>query len=305
VSDPTGNRWRARLARGSGPPLIIAHRGASAHAPENTIEAARLGHVAGADAWELDVRLARGGVPVVLHDETLRRTTDAAVRFAVDPRADALRVADFDRSEIRALDAGSWFLDPCGTGRTAAGFGTLAALDPAATAHYTSGSVRVPTLVEALELTAALDWLVNVELKTAGRGDNDLVEAVIEAIEATGTTDRVLVSSFDHEVVADVARRWPALATGALTAEPITGAVGYVRRVIGADFYHPAAACLEVLGNDLADLRRAGIPVLSYTVNDARPGGLADRLAAAGVAGLFSDDPAAVVSRWRRRNGTP
>jgi glycerophosphoryl diester phosphodiesterase len=299
------NRWRARLARGSGPPLVIAHRGDSYHAPENTIEAARLGHLAGADAWELDVRLARDGVPVVLHDETLRRTTDAAGRFAADPRAGALRVVDFDRSEIRSLDAGSWFLDPRGTGRTAAGFGTLGALEPAARAHYASGDVRVPTLVEALRLTAALDWLVNVELKTEGDGGEALVEAVIEAIEATGTTDRVLISSFDHEVVAYVARRLPGLATGALTAEPIAGAAGYVRRVVGADFYHLSAACLETAGSVLDDLRRAVVPVLVYTVNDVRPGSLADRLAAAGVAGLFTDDPAALAGRWRRSKGPP
>ncbi|HWE38490.1 MAG TPA: glycerophosphodiester phosphodiesterase family protein [Isosphaeraceae bacterium] len=301
MNDRPVNRWRARLGRGSGPTLVIAHRGDSAHAPENTIEAARLGHSAGADAWELDVRLARDGVAVVFHDESLRRTTDVAVRFAADPRAGMLRVADFDTPEIRSLDAGSWFLDPDGTGRTAAGFGTLEAIDSAARARYSSGNVRVPTLAEALELTAALDWLVNVELKATGDDGNALAESAIEAIEAAGVADRVLISSFDHDAVTYVARRWPGVATGVLTAEPIARAADYVRRVVGTDFYHPSAACLDDGGHGLDELRRAGVPVLVFTVNDSSPGGLADRLATAGVAGLFTDDPEALTVRWRGR----
>ena len=65
------NRFRARIGRG--PPVVIAHRGDSAHAPENTLDAARLGHAAGSFAWELDVYLTRDGVPVVVHDESLLR----------------------------------------------------------------------------------------------------------------------------------------------------------------------------------------------------------------------------------------
>src|SRR5205823_2423087 len=82
-----------------------------------TLEAARLGWEAGAEAWELDVRLTRDGVPIVCHDDALLRTTDVARRFAGDPRAAArFLVADFDLDEIQALDAGGWFLDPA-TGR--------------------------------------------------------------------------------------------------------------------------------------------------------------------------------------------
>ena len=67
------------------------------HAPENTLEAARLGRQAGAEAWELDVQLTRDGVAVVLHDESLSRTTDVAARFPGDPRGrDGYRVTDFD-----------------------------------------------------------------------------------------------------------------------------------------------------------------------------------------------------------------
>ena len=126
-----GHRFLAALRARRAGPLVIAHRGDSCHAPENTLEAALRAWQAGADAWELDVQLTRDGVPVVLHDASLLRTTDVARRFASDPRATSgFRVVDFDFDEIRQLDAGGWFLADPPDGRTAAEFGTRALLDP-------------------------------------------------------------------------------------------------------------------------------------------------------------------------------
>ena len=147
--------------------IVIAHRGDSAHAPENTLEAARLGWEAGAEAWELDVQLTRDGVAVVIHDESLVRTTDVEARHPGDPRGRAgYRVIDFDWSEIRELDAGSWFVSELGGRRSAQEFGTLAGLDVDRRRFYRSGDIRIPTLEEALALTVELDWLVNVEIKS-------------------------------------------------------------------------------------------------------------------------------------------
>ncbi|GLP68430.1 hydrolase [Streptomyces sp. TUS-ST3] len=88
------------------PPAVIAHRGASAYAPENTLaavdRAARLGAV-----WvENDVQRTRDGQLVVLHDDSLRRTTDVEQVF---PRRAPWKVKDFTAAEIARLDAGSWF----------------------------------------------------------------------------------------------------------------------------------------------------------------------------------------------------
>jgi len=87
--------------------LILAHRGASAEAPENTLAAFNLALQQGADGVELDVRLSADGVPVVIHDVRLERTTNGA------GRVDALGAR-----ELRRLDAGSWFnqLYPCARG---------------------------------------------------------------------------------------------------------------------------------------------------------------------------------------------
>jgi glycerophosphoryl diester phosphodiesterase len=289
-------------------PLVIAHRGDSFHAPENTLEAARRGRMAGADAWELDVHLTRDGVPVVVHDESLLRTTDVAQRFADDPRrAGGYRVVDFELDEVRALDAGSWFVDPTGPYRSAADFGTLALLGEADHATFVSGSVRVPTLAEALVLTDELDWLVNVELKSFPNRNTRLLDAVLDVIGTTGTAGRVLISSFEH---ADVVRcvRHPRnlnLATGVLAATPLYRPERYVRDEVGAIAYHPSAHVLGA-GSDaylrapsphtlrldlLADLKTRDVPTLVFTVNETAPDGLAAHLAAAGVDGIFSDNP--------------
>ena len=79
-------------------PMVIAHRGASAYAPENTLAAFRLGLEMGAQGLETDVRLTREGVPVLMHDERVDRTTDGHGR-----------VADLTLGEVRRLDAGPWF----------------------------------------------------------------------------------------------------------------------------------------------------------------------------------------------------
>jgi glycerophosphoryl diester phosphodiesterase len=315
--------WRQRdPAR----PWIIAHRGDSAHAPENTLEAARLGWEAGAAAWELDVRLTRDGVPVVLHDETLLRTTDVARRFAGDRRAAArFRVGDFDLDEILTLDAGGWFLDPTPAGdpahrpRTAAAFGTLDRLDPGRRSCYASGAVRVPTLAQALALTAELDWLVNIELKSSCAGEPELVVAVLGEVDRAGVAGRVWISSFDHADVARVVRLRPGLATGILTTTPLNRPAWYVRDGVGAGAYHPSIRALGAESDgfrrapsvaslrlkDLDSLRVAGIPVFAFTVNDARPGGLADLLVEAGAAGLFTDDPGSLATLWGRTRRRP
>jgi glycerophosphoryl diester phosphodiesterase len=86
--------------------LNIAHRGASADAPENTIAAVHRAVLDGADLVEVDVQRSRDGALVLLHDTTLHRTTDARARF---PHRSPWRVGDFSLDELRRLDAGAWW----------------------------------------------------------------------------------------------------------------------------------------------------------------------------------------------------
>jgi glycerophosphoryl diester phosphodiesterase len=294
-------------------PWVIAHRGDSFHAPENTLEAAELAWQAGADAWELDVQLSRDGVPVVLHDPSLLRTTDVAHRFAGDPRAEqGFLVADFDLAELKTLDAGGWFLDPAGGARSAVALGTLDTLTGHDRARFGSGEVRIPTLADALAVTERLDWFVNIELKAWSADQPGLVEAVLALLDTPGQSERVAISSFDHADVARVARLRPEIATGVLSATPLWRPESYVRDWVGADAYHAstravgagstgyrrAPSARRLRFEELESLRLSRVPVYVFTVNDASANGLADHLAEAGVAGLFTDDPRALRAHW-------
>jgi glycerophosphoryl diester phosphodiesterase len=300
---------------------VLAHRGASLDAPENTLIAARLGWEAGADAWELDAQLTRDGVAVVFHDALLTRTTDVPARFRDDERARAgFRLSDFDWSEIRDLDAASWFVSAQGGERSAAAQGTLQVMEPSRRALYQSGAIRIPTLREALALTADLDWLVNVEIKSFPERPPGLVEAVLSAIAETGTASRVLLSSFDHRDMARVpsliSPRSPelhAIPRGILVSTPLCCPLAYLGGIVQAQTYHasaeslgaesiayrrgPSSAALAI--DDISELKSAGIPILVYTVNDHRPGGLADHLAEIGVDALFTDDPGGMKARFK------
>jgi len=288
-------------------PLIIAHRGDSSFSPENTLEAARRAHGA-ADAWELDVQLTRDGVAVVIHDDSLVRTTDVLARFGNDSRArDGCLVSDFDYDEIAGLDAGSWFVSGARLARSARDFGTLERIDPGSRSSYESGTVRIPRLVDALRLTLELDWLVNVEIKAVPLNPPGLVSAVLDVIAETGTGDRVLISSFDHRIVASLVVSNPnsCLAFGLLVDTPLWRLPRYVEEIVGASTVHLSAECLGsgsieyrrrpdgglLDAAEVAALNARGIPVLVYTVNEHGASSLASRLTGIGVSGLFTDDP--------------
>lgn len=310
------NRFVQALLRKRDRPLLVAHRGASAFAPENTLDAAALGLASGADAWELDVRLTRDEVAIVIHDATLTRTTDVATRFRRDPRGESgYLVADFTADEIRTLDAGSWFVGNEAAPRSARWFGTADVLDPEARAIYSSGAVRIPTLHECLSWTAARDWLVNIEIKSCPGTSRQLVPTVLAEIESVAAADRILISSFDHHDVARVARCAAPIATGVLSSLRLHNPGRYVREIVEADCYHPSAEALgvnpipsdpdavveSVWSDDLRSLRDFSVPVLYYTVNDCRPGGWADRLDRAGIDALFTDDPLGMVRFFNSR----
>jgi glycerophosphoryl diester phosphodiesterase len=161
-------------------PLIIAHRGASGYAPENTLTAFRKAVELGCQMIELDVRLSADEVPVVLHDGTLART-------AGDPR----RVNQLTVEQLQQLDAGGWFAP-----------------------EYVGE--RIPTLAEAL--SAIPDTVtINIELKPNTPGQlHRLAEQAYAVIAEQRAERRVLCSSFAHKVLWALRRRALALPLGYL-----------------------------------------------------------------------------------------
>lgn len=143
-------------------PLIIGHRGASAHAPENTMAAFRLAMEVGADGIECDVRLSRDGIPFVIHDDNLKRT-------GLDPR----RVVDLNSSELKQIDVGRWF-------------------DPSSFTNE-----HIPTLQAVLDLFASITGVLYLEMKSTAAERENLASACCTLLNQSQVKDRVIVECFD------------------------------------------------------------------------------------------------------------
>jgi glycerophosphoryl diester phosphodiesterase len=263
-------------------PEIIAHRGARSLAPENTLLAAKKAFELGADLWETDVGVSKDGVPILMHDDALTRTTDAARRF---PDRTPWTFTTFTLAELKALDAGSWFLetDP---------FGELARGGIGEKAQEAIRGALVPTLEEALRLTQALGWQVNLELKRQPPPMEDfpLLEAVFAVIDAVGLgPGAVVLSSFDLDLMRAARKMRPEFRVQAVLGFHRDRPIDWEA---AADFdeLNPRAsltppAVVERLSNRGKALR-------PWTVNEADE---ARAFIEAGVAGLFTDFPQRLV----------
>ena len=155
---------------------VTAHRGASAAAPENTIAAIERAIGFGAHFAEVDVHMSRDGRVVLMHDESVNRTTDGQGN-----------VWDLTLEELKGLDAGSWF------------------------AEEFRGE-PVPTLREAIDLARGKIKL-NIEIKVS-RDEPDIAEKVVGIIREEAFEDDCMVTSFDRETVEEVKRLAPDITTG-------------------------------------------------------------------------------------------
>lgn len=272
-----------------GIPLNIAHRGARSLAPENTLESAQLAFAVGADLWEIDVSLTRDGEPVVIHDETLERTSNASVVF---PLARPWRVHDFTLEALRGLDFGSWFVETDPFGQIAAG------AVPASACRRFRG-VRIPTLEEALLATREAGRAVNIEIKGGlrERSTPSIVERVVSLVHRLEMTDRVIVSSFHHAHLERVRHLSPSMPCGMLTHRSMSGVREALQRLAPA-IYHPRiTACPP---REIRSLRQDGFHVLPWVANDHAT---MRRLLESGASGLFTDFPQDLAALLR--NGVP
>jgi glycerophosphoryl diester phosphodiesterase len=248
---------------------IIAHRGASRDRPENTLAAFDEALLQGCDGLELDVQLARDGVPVVYHDRTLAKL--GAARRRVD---------QLDLRDLRRLDAGAW-LDARFRG------------------------LHIPTLEEVLENYGSRTRLL-VELKTRGPASDrrrlDLVRSVLALVQRGGAERNVMLLSFDATLLELCAREGPEIAR-VLNVQPPPLLPPRVGRGMSA----LAAVCVDVrfLTPAVASaVRRAGRPLLVFTCNRCSH---VERARAAGAMGILTDRPAwlaEVLGRSRQADAT-
>jgi glycerophosphoryl diester phosphodiesterase len=237
--------------------VAVAHRGASAHAPENTMEAFRLAVEMGADAIELDVHRSRDGKLVVIHDDTLDRTTDGTGS-----------ISELALKEIQQADAGASFAAPDGS------------------FPFAGRGLRVPTLQEVVEWLPEGVGLV-VELKARQAVDDSIAALRDSAVRAAGL---VTVISFDEAAIDRAHELDPELPTGYLLvpAQPFEPALRWA-----VEHGHVAVMPWDGdLGLDPAPMlslaltygRRVGC----YVVNDPLR---MQHLAAFGLWGFVTDAP--------------
>lgn len=241
---------------------VIAHRGASAHAPENTLAALRLAAEAGATWVEFDVKLTRDGHCILMHDDFLNRTTSGRGE-----------VARFDLDELRRLDAGGWF-----------------------DRHF-RGEL-IPTLTEALALCIELDLDINLEIKPCPGRQHETAIRVVDTLYREWPVDRPwpLISSFAIASLDEVRKRAPEFPRGLLVGRPTRRALGMLDHLACSTLHCDAKRASTELVRDLA---ARGRMLLCYTVNDA---GCARRLLEMGVRAVFSDRPGAIAEAIARRD---
>jgi glycerophosphoryl diester phosphodiesterase len=257
--------------------MMIAHRGARSLAPENTISAAEKALESRADGWELDVAMSKDGVLVVLHDDTLERTSNVAEIF---PERGPWSVYDFSLDELQQLDFGSWFVESDPFEQIAQG--NLTANDIEA-----YQSVKIPTLREALEFTQSNQWWVNVEIKDASgtTADAIIVQEVVKLVDMLGMEEQVLISSFNWDYLRQVKALNQNLATGVLVDKLVVDPLALMAE-LEAQAFHPGIKV--TYAEQVKLLRENGYAVNVWTVNDVSD---MEKLIEMGVTGIITDFP--------------
>lgn len=252
--------------------LTIAHRGASVDAPENTLAAVRRAIEEDADFVEVDVRRTRDGALVVIHDDTLARTTNAPVMF---PRRAPWRVRDFTLAELQRLDAGGWM-----------------------GADFTGE--RVPTLEQLLTLVDAAEIGLLLEVKDPAREPGIVADLVRTLYGEPGYVARALsgrrlvVQSFHHHAMSQHKATAPEIPVGLLGAPP-SATLGALGR--WADLVNPNH--LTVDRSYVERVRSSGMECWVWTVDSRR---LMRRALRLGAHGIITNRPR-VANQLREASG--
>ncbi len=236
-------------------PIIFAHRGASAHAPENTLPAFELAVMQNADAIELDVKLSADGQVVVVHDATVDRTTGSHGR-----------VKDLSLAQLKSLDAGSFFSE-----------------------QYRG--TKIPTLEEVFEAVGRRTF-INVELTNYTTPRDQLVETVCRLVQKFGLQERIMFSSFFALNLSKARTYLPEVPRGLLA---LNGLLGAWARSFGFAFGRYAALhpyLEDVTPQQVQRVHRLKRRVHVWTVNAADD---MRRLFQWQVDAIFTDDPPLAV----------
>ncbi len=237
---------------------ILAHRGASAYAPENTMEAFRLGVEQQADGFEIDIHVTKDGEIVVIHDDTIDRTSDGSGS-----------VSDMTLAELKRFNYNARFEE--------------------AYEH-----AEIPTLRQVLELVRDRDLYLNIEVKdilSKSGAYESLAAASAALVKEYGLEEQVIFSSFNHGSMVNLKRMFPELKTGLLHFAGLYRGEVYAKSA-GADALHPLY--IGVNREMVEQAREAGVAVNCWTVN--APAEM-DRMFDAGVDAIITDRPDLCLER--------
>jgi glycerophosphoryl diester phosphodiesterase len=235
----------------------VAHRGASAYAPENTLASFREAARRRADLFELDVRRTRDEKLIIMHDATLTRTTDAKRVF---PHRGPWRVTDFTLAEIRRLDAGSW------------------------KGHRFKGE-RVPTLGETLRAMhgSGLGLLLEVKAPARNPGIGRRLAAELRADAAWLRSGRLIVQSYNWDFAKSFHRLLPQVPIGLLGTAG-AGELSALAKYAG----YLNSPYQKVTASYVRRAHRRHLRVFAWTVDDRAT---MRRMIATGVDGIITDRP--------------
>ncbi len=233
--------------------VILGHRGASAVAPENTLVAFRRALELGADGVELDVTLTRDGIPVIIHDDTLDRTTNGKGN-----------VKNFTLEEIRQLDAGAW------KGAEFRG-------------------EKIPTLDQVIDLFASTHPhpLLNIELKATGISTDGIETATLGVLHEKNYFDNIIVSSFNPLALMRMRLIAPQIPRGLLYASDLPRYLrrAWLRPLVKPIALHPHYRMIDE--RMMAWTKQNKLRVNTWTVDDRL---VAKKLGAWGVDALITND---------------
>lgn len=208
---------------------VIAHRGYSAKFPENTLIAFKEALKLGVYGIELDVHLTKDHQVVVIHDELIDRTTNGTGY-----------VKDYTLQQLQNFDAGSWF-NPLFEGE------------------------KIPTLEQVLTLVKDSDVVVNIELKTNEFAYEGILDQVLQMISQFKLEERIILSSFDHEIIEQALNKNPLIESVPLFSDLLVNPWAYTKQ-LGAQAMHVSGYML--LRKAVQRNIQEGAKVRVYTINE-------------------------------------
>lgn len=210
---------------------VIAHRGASAYAPENTLIAFKKAIEMKADGIEFDLHLTKDNELVVCHDEKIDRTTNGMGY-----------IKDLTLKEIKQFDAGSWFRDEF-------------------------KDEKIPTFEEVLDLIEDKNLLIKIELKNDKIQYEGIEKKTLDVLDKYKVENEIIISSFNHSSLLKVKEHNPDIKTGILFNKPLGDNYEYAKRFKVYSFHPKYRVVTKKLINDC---NKYNIPIIPYTINDSK-----------------------------------